>query len=203
MQPAQRRTRLARQLARRSRAQGPIAALPAQRKWGGVKAGAASSAGAPDASTTCANAATGESPSANTVDRRTFAVLRKPGDCLFMSHLFQKTSLIPHHAVYRPTLSHFGCSRKIGTRVQPEPPILSRMSHLVDKLPHLLSTIRVRIHGSRLPLAGTNGPVEPFAPTAPSQLPRFVKPSAILSENRRRCAKYSCLGQIRTRLQLA
>ena len=88
-----------------------------------------------------------------------------------MDHLFQKMSPIPHHAVYRPTLSHFGCSRKIGTRVQPRPPILSRMSHLVDKLPHLLSTIHARIHGSRLSLSSANGPVEPFAPTVPSQLP--------------------------------
>ncbi len=152
----QRTRRLARQLARiqparrlarmqpaRRRARGPIAALPAQRKRGGVRVGAASAA-APGASATCANAATGESPSASTADRRTFAVLRKTGACLFIGHLFQETSLIPHHAVYRPTLSYFGCSRKIGTRVQPRPPILSRMSYLADKLPHLLSTIHAR-----------------------------------------------------------
>ena len=148
---------------------------------GGVRVGAASAA-APDASATCANAATGESPSASAADRRTFAVLRKPGACLFMGHLFQETSLIPHHAVYRPMPPRIERERKIGTRVQPNPPILSRMSHLVDKLPHLLSTIRARVHGSRLPLASTNGPVEPFAPTVPSQPPRFAKPPAILSE---------------------
>ena len=137
MQPAQ------------QRAQGPIAALPAQWKRGGVRADADPSAAAPDASATCANAATGENPSARAADRRTFAALRKPGVCLFMGHLFQETSLIPHHAVYRPMLSHFGRERKIGTRVQPRPPILSRMSHLVDKLPHLLSTIRARIQESQ------------------------------------------------------
>ena len=137
-----------RQLARRSRARGPIAALPAQRKRGGVRVGAASAA-APGASATCANAATGESPSASTADRRTFAVLRKPEACLFMSHLFQETSPIPHHAVYRPLPPRIERENKIGTRVQPKPSILSRMSHLVDKLPHLLSTIRAQIQASQ------------------------------------------------------
>ena len=66
-----------------------------------------------------------------------------------MSHLFRETSLIPHHAVYRPMLPRFEHERKIGTRVQPRPPILSRVSHLVDKLPHLLSTIRAQIQESQ------------------------------------------------------
>ena len=96
-----------------------------------------------------ANAETGKSPSASTADRRTFAVRRKPGDCFFIGRLFHKNVPIPHHTVYRPMPPRFECSGKIGTRFQPRPPILSRMSHLVDKLPHLLSTIRARIQESQ------------------------------------------------------
>ena len=66
-----------------------------------------------------------------------------------MGHLFQETPPIPHHAVYKPMPPRIERESKIGTHVQPKPPILSHMSHPVDKLPHLLSTIRAQIQASQ------------------------------------------------------